>query len=81
MKWKCTYQPEEQEEVMADLDILQLRHPHGKIHAGGIGQVYLKTVPGEIHHMTPCDLCRHGPLSSCGGKPCAVCPAESRVKE
>lgn len=81
MKWKCTYQPKEQEEVTADLVLLQLRHPGGKVHAGGPGQVYMKTVPGEIHQVTPCDLCRHGPPSSFGGKPCTMCPAESRVKE
>ena len=27
---------------------------------------------------TPCDVCRHNPPSSMGGKPCCICPAEGR---
>lgn len=81
MKWKCTYVPEEQREVDADLAALRLRHPAGKIHAGTVvtdqRQVYLKVRPGAGRQLTPCDFCRHTQPSDDAVKPCSVCPAEA----
>jgi hypothetical protein len=31
--------------------------------------------------LTPCDLCRYNPPSSCDGKPCCMCPAEKGSPE
>lgn len=28
-----------------------------------------------IKHLTPCDVCKYNPPSSCDGKPCLLCPA------
>ena len=28
--------------------------------------------------LTPCDVCRYSPPSSCDGKPCTMCPAEGK---
>ena len=30
----------------------------------------------EQEPISPCDLCRYNPPSSCDGKPCTMCPAE-----
>ena len=32
----------------------------------------------ENKPLTPCDLCRHNPPSSCDGKPCSMCPVEPK---
>ena len=37
------------------------------------------SVPPQVVHGSPCDLCRHNPPSSFGGKPCSMCPAEAKM--
>ena len=37
------------------------------------------TVPPQVEHGSPCDLCRYSPPSSCDDKPCTMCPAEAKM--
>ena len=39
----------------------------------------LPSVPPQVVHGSPCDLCRYNPPSSCDGKPCTMCPAEAKM--
>lgn len=39
---------------------------------------YLSTLREKRENKSPCDLCRYNPPSSGDGKPCTICPAESR---
>ena len=84
MKIKITYLPEEREEAAEDLVLLQLRHPGAKLRTSDAHPprqlCYLQVKPGSSQRLSPCNLCRHSPPFSMGGRPCSMCPAEGVLR-
>lgn len=82
MKITITALPAEQEEAGAVLALLRRLYPKAKVRRDKChpphSLLYLRTVPGGPQRLTPCDLCRHDPPSSCDGKSCSVCPASPK---
>lgn len=82
MKITITALPAEQEEAGAVLALLRLLYPKAKVRRDKSRPphsiLYLRTVPGDLRHLAPCDLCRYDLPSSCDGKPYSMCLAEGK---
>lgn len=53
--------------------------PSDCVFCGSINET--PTISQSNEPLTPCDVCRFYPPSSCDGKPCTMCPAEQRTLE
>ena len=76
MKIAIAYLPVEQEEAGAVLALLRLLYPKSKVRRDKSrpphALLYLRTAPGDLRQLVPCDLCRYDSLSSCDGRPCSI---------
>ena len=71
----------DRETLLKDIEntvLFSVRQGEASKELRGARKVINRIMAAKPYKPSPCDLCRHNPPSSMGGKPCSVCVASPK---